>query len=81
MKLIDETDLAQEFGLPVEKVAELRRKHKWPHVRLTRFSVKYTETQVEAILERHTVRPKATTETATVATGQTSRSASRRRSA
>jgi hypothetical protein len=79
MRLTDETALAEQFGIPVEKVAELRRRHRWPHVRLGRFDVRYTDEQIAEIVARHTSAPKATAVPAT--SGQTARSAARRRSA
>lgn len=76
MKLTTESALAEDFGLAVEKVAELRRRHKWPHVRLGRFDVRYTDEQVAAIVALETVRPKAAKSSPSVA-GQTARSARR----
>lgn len=48
--LITEPELAERLTLDPEKVAKLRRTRKWPHVRLTRFEVRYTEAQVEQII-------------------------------
>lgn len=81
MNLRTEAQLAADFGLPVEKVAELRRKRSWPHVRLSRFDVRYTDEQIAEIVERHSQRPKAGATAPAKVTGQTSRSANRRRSA
>jgi hypothetical protein len=76
MKLTTETELADTFGLTVEKVGELRRRHNWPHVRLGRFDVRYTDEQVAAIVALETVKPKAAKSAANLS-GQTSRSARR----
>jgi hypothetical protein len=75
MKLKPEAELAEDFGLPVEKVAELRRRHKWPHVRLTRFDVRYTPEQIAAIVALESVKPKAVK--APSPAGQTGRSGRR----
>lgn len=82
MKLTTEARLAEEFGLDREKVAELRRRHHWPCVRLGRFDIRYTDAQIEQIVAMHSEAPKkaAAAEAVRVA-GQTSRSAARRRSA
>lgn len=74
-RLTTEADLAEGFGLTAEKIAELRRRHKWPHVRLGRFDVRYTDEQVAAIIAQETVKPQK----ASVAglAGQTTRSARR----
>ena len=48
--LITEPELAERLLIDVEKVAKLRRAKKWPHVRLGRFDVRYTEAQVEQII-------------------------------
>lgn len=48
--LITEPELAERLLIDSEKVAKLRRTRKWPHVRITRFEVRYTEAQVEQII-------------------------------
>lgn len=58
MKLVTEEQLAEDFGITVEKAAELRRKHQWPHLRLGRSEIRYTPDQVAAIIAMHTVRPR-----------------------
>lgn len=80
MNLTTETQLAEQFGLDIEKASELRRRHNWPHVRLGRFDVRYTDAQVEQIVALHTSAPKSESGAATVP-GQTKRSIARRRSA
>jgi len=76
MNLTTEADLAADvFHLPEQKVAELRRQHSWPHVRLGRFDIRYTDEQVAAIVEMHTKRPGANTNpSAKGLPGQTPRS-------
>jgi len=73
--LTTEANLAEQFGLTVEKCAELRRRHGWPHVRLTRFDIRYTPEQVQQILAMQTVRPIGSTKPSP--TGQTARSIAR----
>lgn len=74
-RLITEAALAEDFGLTPEKIAELRRRHQWPHVRLGRFDVRYTAEQVAAIVAMETVKPAPIK--AAGLSGQTSRSARR----
>lgn len=74
-RLTTEAALAEDFGLTPEKVAELRRRHQWPHVRLGRFDVRYTDEQVAAIVAMQTVKP-AAVKSAGIS-GQTPRSARR----
>lgn len=79
MNLTTEADLAEEWGIPLPKFAELRRQRGWPHVRISRFDVRYTDAQVEAIVEMQTKRPeRTTTPQAGRLPGQTARSARRR---
>lgn len=77
--LITEAQLADDFGISREKAAELRRKRKWPHVKLGRFEVRYTQAQVAAIVAMQTATPEKSTPVEPVIAGQTARS--RRRSA
>lgn len=81
MNLITEAQLADEFGVTVEKVREWRKRHNWPHVRLGRFEVRFTESQVEQIVAMHSQAPKKAESVTVEVAGQTARSASRRRSA
>lgn len=74
MKLTSEVDLAAEWGMSPEKVAGLRQKNKWPHVRLSRLDVRYTDDQLAFIVREHSVG--ATTSNVT---GLTTRSARRSR--
>ncbi|WP_310962104.1 hypothetical protein [Nocardioides terrisoli] len=81
MRLTTEADLAEQFGLSVEKLRELRRRHRWPHVRLGRFDVRFTDAQVEQIVAQHSQTPEAAIAGPVKVPGQTARSAARRRSA
>lgn len=81
MNLTTEADLAAGWGLPTDKVAALRRKHHWPHVRLGRFDIRYTDDQVADIVRLHSERVATPSSPDLKVTGQTARSAARRRSA
>lgn len=49
--LITEPELAERLRLnDSAKVAKMRRARRWPHVRVTRFDIRYTEAQVEQII-------------------------------
>ena len=80
MNLTTETQLAEQFGISEEKLADLRRKHRWPHVRLGRFEVRYTDEQVADIVRLHTevVATPPSPDLPRIS-GQTARSAARRR--
>lgn len=82
MKLTSEAELAEDFGIEEKKAAELRRKHRWPHVRLGRFDVRYTAEQVRQIVDSQTARPTAAaaaSDTSGPVSGQSAKSAARRR--
>ena len=55
--LTTEADLAERFGIGPEEAATLRQKQKWPHVRLSRFKVRYTDEQIEQIIAARSVSP------------------------
>ncbi|WP_459982631.1 hypothetical protein [Nocardioides sp. AN3] len=57
LNLTREADLAAELGWTAEKIANRRRRHRWPHVRLGRFDVRYTDAQIEEIVARYVVAP------------------------
>lgn len=75
MTLTSETDLAEQFGITPEKAADLRKRQSWPHVRLTRFDVRYTDEQIAAIVKARSVAGERVIEGA--ASGLTSRSRKR----
>lgn len=80
MSLMTEAELAADFGIDEQKAAELRRKHDWPHVRLSRFDVRYTEEQVRQIVDSHSHRASAPAAAPTgPIAGQSAKSAARRR--
>lgn len=78
VKLTTETALAAMLDKSEEWVAERRRRKGWPHVRLSRFDVRYTDRQIEQIIAWHTVTPAANPPRSPVP-GQTKRSAARGR--
>lgn len=84
--LITDVQLAEDFGLTVERLHELRRRNHWPCVRLSRFEVRFTPDQVAAIVAKQTeAAPEPTFAEAVTGlssvSGQTRRSAARRRAA
>lgn len=82
MGLITDARLAEEFGISLEKLHTLRKRHHWPCVKLGRFEYRFTPDQVEHIVALHTDVPKApSSERAAPVSiaGQTKRSASRAR--
>lgn len=79
-ELHTDTDLAARFGIDVERLHILRRRHGWPCVKLGRFDVRFTDAQVDQIVAQMTVAPTHEAAPAKVP-GQTRRSASRRRTA
>jgi hypothetical protein len=77
--LVTDAELAERFGITLDRLHELRRRHGWPVVRLGRFGFRFTEEQVAQILAMQTeVTSKPATQQVSIA-GQTGRSASRRR--
>ena len=75
MNLTTEADLAAMFEITPEKAAELRKRKGWPHVRVTRFDVRYTAEQIEQIVAAMSVTPSREVEVAK--SGLTGRSAAR----
>lgn len=75
MKLTPETTLADEWEIDAKKLAHLRQVNDWPHVRLTRFDVRYTDEQIAFIVRERSAgsMPKSNV------TGLTARSAGRAR--
>lgn len=55
MNLTTEAELADLFGIDAEKAADLRKRQSWPHVRLTRFDVRYTDEQIRQIVAARSV--------------------------
>ena len=54
--LLTEAHLAEQLQVTPEEVAALRVRHRWEHVRLGRFKVRYTHAQAERIIAAHTVK-------------------------
>ena len=78
--LLTEEDLAAKLRLPAEDIPVLRVRYSWPHVKLTRKTVRFTPDQVEAIIKQHSrggVAPSPRAEQPVALPGQTRRSASR----
>lgn len=73
--LLTHDELAQKLRVTPEKYALLwgKNKHRWPHVRLDRFEVRFTPEQFQQIVALHT--PKAE-KPAAGSKGQSPRSAS-----
>ena len=78
VRLATEADLADILGIPETRVSELRRRYGWPHVKIGR-TFRFTTAHIEQIIASHTSA--APDSPAVVISGQTTRSASRRRSA
>ncbi|MAE64121.1 MAG: hypothetical protein CMJ18_07580 [Phycisphaeraceae bacterium] len=73
-QLKTEEDLAEILNLDggAKRVAQLRAQQKWPHVRLGRFEVRFTDDQIAEIIRS---RSEAGVKAPTKSTGLTSRSA------
>lgn len=74
MNLTTDTDLAAQFDLDLERFHVLRKRHNWPHVRLGRFDIRFTDAQIAQIVASHSVTP---SKSAAGDTGLTQRSAAR----
>lgn len=61
MNLTTPEDLAAKFGVTVERLHELRKRQSWPHVRLGRFEIRFTDAQVEQIIATNSVTPAKST--------------------
>lgn len=56
MTYLTEADLAERLKLDPKKVAELRCRHNWEHLRFGRYGIRYTEAQVQKIEATHLVK-------------------------
>lgn len=85
MDLTTDTQLAEQFGISLEKLHELRKRHHWPHVRLGRFGFRFTDEQIRQIVAQHSAEAPGKSgpavQPSVKVAGQTARSAARRRSA
>jgi len=80
MKLTTDVDLAERMGISLDKLHQLRKRHRWPCVRLGRFEYRFTDAHIEQIVAMHTeAPPKSPPSPAGVIPGQTPRSVARRR--
>ncbi len=66
LELTTEEDLAADWKLSLDKIIDLRTRHKWPHVKLGRFEVRYTDEQIAAIVAANSIdtTPKPSSELA-----------------
>lgn len=81
--LTTEAELAEMLGKTPAQIGALRRKHCWPHVFIGRYDRRYTEQQLEAIVDQMTRRSSRTEKPKKTTAGtiqRTSRSANRGRS-
>lgn len=76
MRLTTDAQLAEQFGITVDKLHALRKQNSWPFVRLGRFDIRFTDAQIAQIVDSQTVAPSG--KKVTAATGLTGRSAARR---
>lgn len=75
MNLTTDAELAERFGITVDKLHDLRKKYGWPHVRLGRFEIRFTDEQIEQIVASRSVQPSKVVKG--TASGLTERSARR----
>lgn len=74
MNLTTDADLAAKWGLTIDELHRLRKRHGWPHVRLGRFEFRFTDEQIEQIVASRSVEG---TKPDTTDSGLTDRSAKR----
>lgn len=75
VKLTTDAELAEIFGITVDKLHDLRKRHGWPHVRLGRFGFRFTDEHIREIVASQTVT--ASPSMRGTGAGLTSRSARR----
>lgn len=75
MKLISDKELADDFGITVELLHKLRKRNRWPCVKLGRYDYRFTEEQVAEIVAQQTDRPPEPFVSDRPLPGQTARSA------
>jgi hypothetical protein len=82
MNLTTDAQLAEQFGITLDRLHTLRKRNRWPFVQLGRFDIRFTDAQVEQIIAMHSEAPAKVAPKVTPAiTGQTAASARKRRSA
>lgn len=77
MNLVTDMELAEMFEIDIEEFHRLRRYNRWPSVKLGRNVYRFTETQVDLIVDAMTVQP-GKRAAAPKVSGQTKRSQARR---
>jgi hypothetical protein len=70
-----DAELADMFGIDLNKLHTLRKRHRWEYVKFGRYEYRFTAAQVQQIIDSQTVTPH---QGAPVATGLSPRSASRK---
>lgn len=81
--LTTEAELAEMLGKTPQQIGALRRKHCWPHVYMGRYDRRYTDAQLDSIIDqmtRRSTRAAKPKKSGAEDMGRTSRSASRRSS-
>lgn len=73
-RLTTDQELADQFGITVQKLHKLRLRNGWPCVRLGRWDIRFTAEQVDQIVRMHTEAPAGALALAAIP-GQTVRSA------
>ncbi len=72
-RLTTAAELAEEWGISEADLHKRRRRFNWPCVRLGRFDVRFTESQIAQIIDKQTEIPRQRSGD----TGQTARSKGR----
>jgi len=57
VKLHSAAEVAEMFGMPLDKFLEKRQREGWPHVRLGRQNVQFTDEQIAEIVAMQTRSP------------------------
>ena len=70
---LTEQELADQFGISLDKLQKFRRAYRWPCVKLGRFDIRYTPAQVEQIVAMQT-HASTGKKSKPATTGQTARS-------
>ena len=74
LNLTRESELAAKWDMTYEQFRLLRRRHGWAHVKFSRQDIRYTDAQIEHIVQQMTVIGHRAP---TTGSGQTERSARR----
>jgi hypothetical protein len=77
LNLTTAADLADQLGIDEAKLHELRLRKRWPHLKLGRSDVRFTDAQIEEILAIQSARPGVTAAPRRKAAGLTARSSAR----